>query len=124
MSWGGVKKSQLKGLMNLQKKCVRNVANKDYTSHTDPIFKNLKLLKLDDLFRYNCKIFMYKFSHGLQPISFEKMFIPLQSFNRNGKYHIQEISSTSLDKFPTVFLPKIWNENSKEFRQEYNLNYS
>ena len=122
LSWGGVKSSQFKGIINLLKKCIRNVANKDYQSHTDPLFKQLNLLKLEDIFKYNCKVFMYKYAHGLQPSSFNDMFIPLRSHNRNGKYHIHERYSKSIDKFPSIFLPKTWNENSMEFKQEYNLN--
>ena len=43
LAWGGVKANRLKNIVNLQKKCVRNVANKHFRSHTDALFKILIL---------------------------------------------------------------------------------
>ena len=43
LAWGGVPKTKLQGLINLQKKCVRNVANKYKLSHTDPIYSSLNI---------------------------------------------------------------------------------
>ena len=37
-------------LVTLQKKAIRVVSLTDYLSHTDPIFKELKLLTLEDMF--------------------------------------------------------------------------
>ena len=46
LAWGGVSESKLKPLIQLQKKCVRNVAGKAYNSHTDPIFSDMGLFKI------------------------------------------------------------------------------
>ena len=54
IGWAGTKTTQLKGITQVQKKCVRNVAGKGYRSHTDPIFSKLGILKFTDLFTYNC----------------------------------------------------------------------
>ena len=58
LAWGGVQPSKLKGLINCQKKCIRNINKSKYNSHTGPIFKKLKILKFNDLFDLNCKLFM------------------------------------------------------------------
>ena len=44
-------------LFTLQKKAIRVVSHSDYLSHTDPIFKELKLLTLEDMFtlHYNLR---------------------------------------------------------------------
>ena len=47
-------------MVTAQKKAVRIVANQPPLSHSDPIFSNLKLLKVSDLYLYNLGIFMRK----------------------------------------------------------------
>ena len=112
LAWGGVSPNKLKGIQNLQKKCIRNVANKPKLSHTDPIFSTLNILKLPDIFKYVSLIFMHNFAFGRLPNSFDKMFQPLGVNNRTGNYLLMKYKSNFFDKFPSVFLPKIWNENS------------
>ena len=33
----------------MQKKCVRSISKSDYLAHAQPIFKDLKLLEIDDI---------------------------------------------------------------------------
>ena len=94
LAWGGVPTSKIKGLINLQKKCVRNVANKNRLSHTDPIFSSLKILKFADLFTYNAIVFMHKFAFGKQPKTFDNMFQPLGANNRTGNYQLASYKTT------------------------------
>ena len=67
IAWGGVKASQLKNINILQKKCIRNVANKQYRSHTDPLFSSLEIMKFKDLYKYNCILFMHKYAYARHP---------------------------------------------------------
>ena len=117
LAWGGVPMSKLKGIINIQKKCIRNVANSKRLCHTDPIFSSLKIMKFIDLFKYNCSIFMHKIAFCKQPASFENMFTPLGVTNRTGNYHIKIYKSKYLDRFPSAFLPKVWNENSTDIKR-------
>ena len=116
LAWGGVPPNKLKGLHNLQKKCIRNVANKPKLSHTDPIFSTLNILKLPDIFKYVSLVFMHSFAFGHLPHSFDKMFKPLGVQNRTGNYQLINYKSIFFDKFPTVFLPKLWNDNSASIK--------
>ena len=117
LAWGGVPQHKLKGISNVQKKCIRNVVNSSRLSHTDPIFSSLKIMKFNDLFKYNCSIFMHKIAFGKHPASFESMFTPLGATNRTGNYHIKIYKSTYLDRFPSAFLPKVWNNNSMDIKR-------
>ena len=116
LAWGGIPNNKLKGIIGLQKKCVRNVANKKYLSHTDPIFSSLKILKFPDLVLYNSLIFMHKFAHGLQPQTFNNMFQPLGVNNRTGNYRLIKYNLKLFDQFPSIYLPKIWNEYSSSIK--------
>ena len=40
-------------VFKLQKKAMRIIRNSNYISHTDPIFKDLKILKIEDLYKIN-----------------------------------------------------------------------
>ena len=48
--WGNSKFSNKNRLVTLQKKAIRIVNGSRYLTHTEPIFKNLKILKLSDLY--------------------------------------------------------------------------
>ena len=120
-AWGGISATKLKCITNLQKKCIRNIAHKSYLSHTDPIFKNLEILKFSDLFKYNSSIFMYKYGHGLQPPSFNNMFTPCNNNDRTGDYKLLLCKGNFFERFPSVFLPKLWNLNSNNVKHAMSL---
>ena len=58
--WGSACKTTLDPLIKLQKKSIRLVNNSYYLEHTAPIFQSLKILKVQQVFKLNCLIFMYK----------------------------------------------------------------
>ena len=108
--WGGVGISKLKPLITIQKKAIRNVAGKPTNSHTSPLFFLHETLTFIDLFRFNCCIFMYKYSNNLLPVSFNNMFTPCHPPNRTNSYKIIKSRISYLDQFPSAYLPKKWNE--------------
>jgi hypothetical protein len=59
-AWGDSNRSLLRRLTILQKKCLRTIANVKYNSHTDPLFKKYRMLKLQDIFRINCCKLFYR----------------------------------------------------------------
>ena len=56
------------------KRCIRNLALKPYKAHTEPLFKNLCILKLSDKLSYCRSIFMHKFRNHKLPDSFLNIF--------------------------------------------------
>ena len=60
MEWGSANISILQPLISYQKKLVRILTNSDFFEHTNPLFKQLKILKLEDLFALQSQLFMYK----------------------------------------------------------------
>ena len=48
LSWGNALPSKITKIINIQKKCVRNVAGRDFKSHCDPLFKKLNVIKFQD----------------------------------------------------------------------------
>ena len=61
-------------LAKLQKRAVRIITNNKYNAHTEPLFKDLHLLKITDIFDVQGMKFWYKFSNNTLPNYFRSMF--------------------------------------------------
>ncbi len=48
-------------ITKLQNKCVRTITTSKYNAHTEPIFKCLNLLKVEDIFKLQVLKFYFKF---------------------------------------------------------------
>ena len=79
--WGSAFQYRLHQLEVIQKKSVRNICNAMYNAHTGPLFKQLRIPKLIDIYNNQlCKL-MYLFTSGTLPC-------PLQMvFTRNSDVH-------------------------------------
>ena len=64
-------------IFKLQKKVIRLVCKTKYNAHTDPLFKQLNILKLSDLLNYRCLQFYNKYLNLSLPTYFANMFAPL-----------------------------------------------
>ena len=71
IAWGSIYPSNLNRLVLLQKRVIR-IINKD--THTDLIFRYLKLLGLDQIYLYQLGKFMYLYSSGSLPEYFHTYF--------------------------------------------------
>ena len=54
--WGNTNDVHLKSLVLTQKRIIRCIADADYLAHTTPIFHQLGILKLEDVYKYNSLI--------------------------------------------------------------------
>lgn len=78
LTWG-TKSSRL---VKLQKYAVRTITNSKYNAHTEPIFKKLKLLKIQDLYKSSALKFYFKYKNDMVPSYFKEMFtVPYHSHN-------------------------------------------
>ena len=58
--WGGTFSTHLNPLIILQKKAIRIINNTSYLHHTNNLFFNCSILKLNDIHRFNLVKYMYK----------------------------------------------------------------
>ena len=63
-AWGT---GNTKKLDILQKRALRIINKKGYRSHTDPLYKSAKTLKIVDVFKLQASLFMYDLEHDLLP---------------------------------------------------------
>ena len=65
-------------LVKAQKKIIRNMCCQRYNAHTEPLFKELRLLKLQDLLKLNTLKFYYKLINGNIPEYFKSYHLLTQ----------------------------------------------
>ena len=69
-------------LFKLQKKAIRTICNSKYNSHTEPLFKDLQLLKVQDLLKLNEFKFYYKLKNELLPSYMRQMFTQISEIHQ------------------------------------------
>ena len=68
--WG----KNTKRIQKLQKWAIRSVTCSKYNAHTDPLFIELKLLKIQDIYKLNMLKFFFKYHNDKLPNYFNGMF--------------------------------------------------
>ena len=102
-------------LAKTQKKIIRNICCQNYNAHTEPLFKNLGLLNIQDLFDLNTMKFYYKFKKGKAPEYFKSFIINThdERHGRNTRHnHLISTNRTRLklaDKCLRNNLPLVLN---------------
>ena len=117
----------------LQKRCIRIVNQSSFLAHTDPIFKNLKLLKVSDIFLHKQLKFYYNFINNQLPEYFRNFQIKpaseIHNYNtRNRNYLFKErtnLGSTrkslryeiidTLNNIPQNVLDKVFSHSKTGF---------
>ena len=120
--WGCAKRKAIQKIENLQKKCIRNIALKNFRSHTEPVFKDLGILKFADRIAYNRSIFMHKYRNKKLPTSFSGIFQDASfnglTQNRHNDYNYNPMPATKkhLENFPLKQIIFNWNSLSLELK--------
>ena len=100
--WANSHVTHIRKLKLLQKKAIRRpiITSSHYIAHTDPLFAMTKLLKLEDLYKYQLGIFMHKVTHSQLPLNMSSMFLRTDKIhshklrNQNA-YYIQQIRTNT-----------------------------
>ena len=101
----------------LQKRALRIVKNTDYVAHSEPISKDLRLLKTPDMFRFALLKFYFKFMNNKLPLYFEniKPLLPRICNNysiRRPSFHLPLIKHDFAEQLINYQLTKMFNENT------------
>ena len=68
--WGSTYPTNLNRLILLQKRTVRIVNKKPFDAHTDPLFRDLKFLKIVDIYSLHLGKLMYSYNNNILRPSF------------------------------------------------------
>ena len=79
VTWGSASQSALRHSILLQKRAIRIINNASFNSHTEPLFRSSKIMKITDMYEYQSALFIFDFIHDKLPASFRTTF----RFNRD-----------------------------------------
>ena len=124
--WGGTHKTQTKKIATLQKKAIRVITHSKYNEHTHPLFKDLKILKLSDLYSWQVSIFMHKFAHNMLPSSLSPIFTLLGNIHtyqtRNTRNACIPLHRSAVVQKSLLHLgPIIWNKIDNVLKESNSL---
>ena len=120
LAWG----YQCGRLEKNQKRLLRIITNSKYNAHTDPLFKQLELLKLSDLVTLNALKFYYKYSNMLLPEYFYNFNITTQGAHHTHNTRQREQARAErtranyLDYRLRIFLPSAINSLPQHLLQK------
>ena len=72
--WATSAKTKINSIYLLQKKALRICTGSQYLAHTNPLFYELKTLKVSDINTLQNLLFMFKYTNKLLPHSFKNFF--------------------------------------------------
>ena len=127
LAWGNTHNIYLDKLLKLQKKAVRNITNSSFRSHSTPLFKGLKLLRICDIYLLNLGKFMYRHYVGSLPNSFIRYFLKRHHFHdhrtrNNDDYQTIKSKTVFSSKGVRSSGPIFWNKLSSDVKQSKSLN--
>ena len=120
--WANALVTNIRQLQLLQKKAIRIITSSHNIAHRDPLFSMTKLLKLDDLYKYQVGIIMHKVTHFQLPQNMPSMFVRTDNIhspklrNQNA-YYIQQIRTNTRKSTINFSGPKFWNTLPANLRQ-------
>ena len=82
--WGLTYETHINPVFLLQKRVIRAIAFEHFTSPTTPLFSDLKILKLCDLFKLKLLSFVYDCVNKISPSCFHSFFDLVQSVHQHG----------------------------------------
>ena len=95
--WASTYPSNLRRLITLQKRVVRIMSRTAFNAHTEPLFKNLRILNLKDIYKLQIGKFMYQCKSGLLPDSLNDMFLVTRQVHSYGTRSSELFLSTMQD---------------------------
>jgi hypothetical protein len=113
--YGCANTTQLEKIRKKQKQAIRIICNAPFRAHTAPLFKELKILPLDQLIEYSRIKFMHNFHFKKLPPSFNQMWLSNRERNperllRNADdLYVPPHRVEFVKKLPIIMFPTAWN---------------
>ena len=117
--WGSTAHTHLSSLIRMQKKIIRVLTSSKYNAESYPLFRQLNLLNVQEIYMYSTVSFMFKFIKGNLPEIFNLLFKRNSEIRRRytRQMHMLNlpICQTTLYKNTIIFQgPKAWNAISNK----------
>ena len=121
--WASFPATTLSPLFKIQKRVVRTILSKRRTDESTPLFKQLKILKLDDINCLNIANFVYKSVNRLinSPIYFRPNVIGRYNLRREPSLQVPFAGSRQTQRFVHYRGVKVWNSIPLDIRNSPSL---
>jgi hypothetical protein len=115
--WGNATSKILWPIYKLQKIAIRLITNTKKGNSTQNFCKQLRILRLPEIYIYNVTIFMFKYHHQMMPPTLDNLFTKNQQihqYNTRGASRLRppKIKTCLAEKFITTTGVRIWNSLS------------
>lgn len=126
--WGDSCKLYLDKLTKLQKWAIRTVSCSHYRCHTPPLFGQLKILTLEDMYTLDLGVFMYRYSANHLPISFNNYFVKRSEVHNYATRHCDNYNLTKnkkafSDHSVRTRGPHLWNSLPSSLKKANSVNH-
>ena len=111
--WGAATQSVLRPLYALQKRAIRIIGGAGHNAHTPPLFKRLKILKIEEIYCHRLHILLYKAYNNKLPTPIQSMFsLNVNRRNTRNSEHcflLPRRGTRVHNNRPSVCGPRMWN---------------
>ena len=112
--WGSACKTPIEPLFILQKRALQIITGVHHRSPSEPLFRQLKFLNCENIFKYLVGRLMYRVYHGelstLQSLFVKNSDIHMQDTRQRGHYHIPVCRTNPGKSSLWYFGAWLWNK--------------
>ena len=122
LTWG----YNLTRIKKIQKRAIRLISNKKYNAHTQPLFRKLNILVIEDIFTHKLYCLYYKLKNNQLPTYLQNLLqtVIQQDFHdhntRSVNYVVPKTNHTFADKCIKIQLPIALNKQIAEIINKVN----
>ena len=125
--WGNTHKTKLNKIRTIQKKAIRFICKARYRDLSEPLFKQMKCLKFDDIVHTKTCMVMYKAYNNQLPNNIQSIFTKVNTIHRystrqQGNLHVQSAKTTLKQKCISHIGIKTWNNLDDKIKSSRNIN--
>ena len=105
----------------MQKRAIRTIAGAQYNAHTNTLFKELHILKLNDVYKTEVAKIIFKFKQNSLPYRIQNVFICNHTIHdratrQHDDLHIKKCRTTLASQHISSRGPQIWNALPTELK--------
>ena len=122
--WGSTFKTYLKKLGTLQNKAVKIIGEGRYSDRTTPYYSKFRILKINNLVKFEKALFVFKFKQKSLSIQFNNFMVQVSKIYEKStrvtcqeNYFIPFLRTPKLQRSIKCQSPLIWNSLGSELKQ-------
>jgi len=120
---------ECKRIQKIQKKCVRVITASKFNSHSEPLFKALNLLKVEDIFKSQSLKFYHKHVNDKLPSYFSDMFISNSSVHnyrtrQHNRIHVPPARTSQARHCVRHLIPNLLSEIPPRISEKFHTHSS